>query len=118
MPHTYSKLLIHVVFATHRRSPTLAAGLRPRLYAYMGGICREKGLTALAIGGVEDHVHILVQLIPRISVSEAVKAIKGSSSRWLNETFRESGYRSWQQGYGAFTIGKSQIDRTIMYIQN
>jgi putative transposase len=118
MAHTYAKLLVHLVFATRRRHKCLEAGLRPQLFAYMGGIARQHKMIALAVGGVEDHVHLLLCVPPSMSVSEAVKAIKGGSSRWLNQTHPESEFHNWQEGYGAFTIGHTQVERTVAYIRN
>lgn len=118
MSHTYTKLLAHLVFATKRRHKCLEASLRPELFAYMGGIARQNKMTALAVGGMEDHVHVLFGLPPTISVSQAAKAIKGGSSRWVGQAHPESEFRNWQEGYGAFTIGYTQAERTIAYIQN
>jgi REP element-mobilizing transposase RayT len=118
MAHTYTKLLVHMVFATRRRQKCLDATLRPELWAYIGGIARQHKVIALAISGVEDHVHLLLSLPPSLSVSEVAKAVKGASSRWINETYPNTEFHTWQEGYGAFTIGVSQVDRTVAYIQN
>ena len=75
-------------------------------------------MRALAIGGIEDHVHILLSLPSTIEIAKAVQLVKGGSSKWVHETFPEYREFSWQEGYGAFSIGISQVDDTIKYIEN
>jgi REP element-mobilizing transposase RayT len=116
MGHTYTSQLLHCVFSTKNRLPLLNAEIRPRLHAYLGGIARENDMKALAVSGVEDHVHILLSLKPTMSLSKAMQLIKGGSSLWLHETFPKLKEFGWQEGYGAFSIGISQIDDTIAYI--
>jgi REP element-mobilizing transposase RayT len=84
----------------------------------MGGIARENKMRALAIGGVEDHVHILLSIPSTLSVAKALQLIKGGSSKWVHETFPEHRDFEWQEGYGAFSIGVSQVDDTKKYIAN
>ena len=81
----------------------------------MGGIARKHGMKALAIGGTEDHVHILLSLPSSSSVADAMHQIKSTSSRWLHETCDLTGFE-WQEGYGAFSIGWSQKEAAIAYI--
>ena len=75
-------------------------------------------MKALMIGGVEDHVHVLLSLPSTLSVAKAVQLIKGNSSKWIHETFPEHQSFEWQEGYGAFSIGISGVDDTVKYIQN
>ena len=75
-------------------------------------------MNALAIGGVADHVHILVSLPPTIPIAKAVQLLKGNSSKWIHETFSAMRSFEWQEGYGAFSIGMSAIDATVVYIRN
>ena len=84
----------------------------------MGGIAREQGLKALTIGGVEDHVHLLLSLSATMPIAKAIQLIKGASSKWVHETFPEHRLFAWQEGYGAFTIGVSQTDATRAYIHS
>jgi REP element-mobilizing transposase RayT len=84
----------------------------------MGGIARENKMVAYAIGGVEDHAHLLLSLPPSISPAKAIQLIKGASSKWINDTFPRKEKFSWQQGYSAFTLSPSRLQKTIMYIQN
>ena len=97
--------------------PVLNSNLRERLWPYLAGIARENGMKALAVGGVIDHVHILISLRATLSVARAIQLLKGNSSKWLHETFPKMRSFEWQQGYGAFSIGISAVDSTIAYIR-
>jgi putative transposase len=84
----------------------------------MGGIARENNMAALAIGGVEDHVHLLLSIPSTLSISHAMQLVKGGSSKWVHDTFPKCKEFAWQEGYGAFTISISQIPDTKAYIGN
>ncbi len=118
MSHSYVSSLYHCVWSTKSRRRTIEPELRDRLWPYLGGIASKNKMKALAIGGVEDHVHILLSLPSTIEIAKAVQLIKGGSSKWVHETFPEHREFSWQEGYGAFSIGISQIDDTVKYIEN
>jgi len=96
----------------------LSADVRQRLWAYLGGVARENGMKALAVGGVADHVHVLLSLPPTISVAKALQLLKGNSSKWIHETFPNLRNFAWQEGYAAFSIGVSGIEETRSYIRN
>ena len=114
--HSFSSSLHHCVFATKGREPWLTPELRERLWPYLGGIARENGMKALAIGGVADHVHMLLSLPATMSVAKAMQLLKGNSSKWIHETFTALRSFAWQEGYGAFSIGVSGIEETRAYI--
>ena len=118
MSHTFVNALFHCVFSTKRRQPLIKPALRERLWPMMGGIAREQGLKALAIGGVEDHVHLLLSLSSTVPLAKAIQMIKGASSKWVHDTFPKHRLFAWQEGYGAFSIGVSQIDATRAYIRS
>lgn len=118
MAHTFTNLLIHVVFSTKDRRPFIDAKLKPALQAYMGGIIRELNGKALAIGGTGDHVHLLVRLPPAVSVSEAMRVLKTNSSRWVHENSGAKDGFGWQGGYGAFSVSHSNVENVIRYIAN
>src|SRR5947207_4112038 len=115
--HSFSSSLHHCVFATKGREAVLIPQLRERLWPYLGGIARENGIKTLAVGGAADHVHALLSLPATLSVAKALQLLKGNSSKWIHETFPELRRFSWQEGYGAFSIGISGIHDTIQYIE-
>jgi putative transposase len=116
MPHSYTSCLMHCVFSMKDRQKIITPELQARLWPYMGGIAREKKMTALAVGGVEDHCHILLSIPSTIATSKAVQLIKGGSSKWVHDTIPGQRNFEWQEGYGAFSIGMSGIKETIAYI--
>jgi len=115
--HTKTCLLFHCVFATRNRIASIPEELQPRLWAYMGGIARTNSMKALAVGGIADHSHILLSLPPTISIAKAIQLVKAGSSKWMHAQTRSRRFE-WQEGYGAFTIGASQVSATIRYIEN
>ena len=118
MSHTFVNALFHCVFSTKGRRQLITMSLQDRLWLFMGGIAREHGMKAIAVGGVEDHAHLLLSLPTTISISQAAQRIKGGSSKWIHETFPEHRGFGWQEGYGAFSIGISQVDATVAYIRS
>ena len=84
MGHTYTKAHFHIVFSTKSRQKLIAKAIQPKLWAYMAGICSNVGIVALAIGGIEDHVHSLVELPPTMSLSKALNLLKSNSSGWMS----------------------------------
>jgi putative transposase len=117
MPHSYVSCLMHCVFSTSQRQKLISQDLQQRLWPFMGGIARENNMKALAIGGIEDHVHLLLSLPATASVAKAIQVIKGGSSKWIHENFPEHRDFAWQEGYGAFSVAISQIQATVRYIQ-
>ncbi len=113
--HSLTSCLVHCVFSTKLREPILTPPLRERLWPYLGGIARENGMKALAIGGVADHVHLLLSLRRRFRWRKAMQLLKGNSSKWLYETFPDLRKSGWQEGYAAFPVGVSGIDETVAY---
>jgi putative transposase len=119
MPGSYTNLLYHLVFSTKGRRPLIDARLKEPLYDYMGGIVRGmKHCNLLEIGGIADHVHMLVRLPPTLAVADALRVYKANSSKWANERARRKGWFEWQEGYAAFTVSQSQVARLTAYIQN
>jgi putative transposase len=110
--HSFVSCLIHYVWSTKERHPLLQAGVQRRLWPYLGGIARENGMKAFAVGGVENHVHILVTIPSTLSVAKSIQLLKGNSSKWIHETFQEQRSFEWQDGYGAFSIGVSGVEDT------
>jgi REP element-mobilizing transposase RayT len=114
--HSFSSCLVHCVWSTKNREPFLDPNLRERLWPYLGGIARDNKMKVLAVGGVADHVHILVSLPPTLSIAKAIQLLKGNSSKWVHETFSKLHSFEWQEGYGAFTLGISKVATTCSYI--
>jgi len=114
--HTYCRCLFHCVFSTKNRMPSIVPDVQERLWAYMGGIARKNDISALAVGGAEDHVHMLLALPTTLSVAEAMRRIKTGSSQWMHECCGLTAF-AWQEGYGAFSIGESQVKATFAYIR-
>ncbi len=118
MVNSFISQLMHCVFSTKERRPFITPEIQPRLLAYMGGIARENKMKLLAAGGVDDHVHLLVSFPSTISVAKGMQLIKGGSSKWVHETFPGHKFFAWQEGYGAFSIGVSDVERTTEYINH
>jgi len=118
MPNTHSNTYHHCVFSTKHRQNLLSLEIQPVLFAYMGGIARNNRAMALAIGGMEDHVHILVSSPTTIPIAKSLQLIKGNSSKWLSQSYPELREFEWQEGYGAFCVGHSQLTKTIRYINS
>jgi putative transposase len=117
MPQSLSKILVHLIFSTKHREPLIPPAIRPRLHGYIVGILDNLKSPSLQTGGVADHVHIFCALSRTISPAELLEEVKKSSSKWMKADGGVPGF-SWQAGYGAFSIGESQADDVIRYIQN
>ena len=103
--HSFVSCLMHVVCSTKNRRPWITSEVQDRLWPYLGGIARENKMKALKVGGVEDHVHILLSLPSTLEIAKGVQLLKGNSSKWIHETFPKLKTLEWQEGYGAFSIG-------------
>ena len=115
---SYVSSYFHCVFSTKERQPTIPPSIRERLWPFLGGIARQNGMKAIEIGGMPDHVHILLSLPSTLSIAKAIQLIKGGSSKWVHETFPEHRLFRWQVKYGAFGVSVSLLDKTIQYIKN
>jgi len=116
MPSTHLSLHYHIIFSTKNRVPAIAAGWRDRLHAYLGGVVRNvEGGTPEAIGGVADHVHLLIGLRASAKLADVVRDVKAVSSRWVHEEIGNKNF-AWQEGYGAFTVSASQREQVRDYI--
>ena len=118
MAQSLSKILVHLVFSTKNRDPWISKEIQQNLYAYLSGSCRSLGSECYRVGGYFDHVHMALILPRTISLSELVSKLKSSSSKWMNENNHLDGKFSWQSGYGAFSLGFSQLDSLLNYIDN
>jgi REP element-mobilizing transposase RayT len=117
MANTYTQIHIHAVFAVQNRISLIQSLWQKELYKYITGVVQNHGHKLLQIGGMPDHIHLLFGMRPTESLSDLMKFIKGESSEWINKRRFVPGKFSWQEGYGAFSYGKSQISNTVKYIQ-
>jgi REP element-mobilizing transposase RayT len=115
---SYVSAHFHCVFSTKDRRPLITPALRERLWPFLGGMARQNKMKALEVGGMADHVHILLSLPSTMPIAKALQLLKGGSSKWVHETFPEHWDFAWQEEYGAFSVSPSQLDKTIAYIQN
>jgi REP element-mobilizing transposase RayT len=118
MANTYSTLYIHIVFAVKGRANLMKKSWREDLYKYITGIVSSKGQKMMAVNGVEDHIHILVSITPSCNMSDLVRDIKANSSKWVNEKRFVASKFEWQTGFGAFSVGTSNLDMMVKYILN
>jgi REP element-mobilizing transposase RayT len=118
MEKTFTQLYVHVVFTVQNREPLINKNWRDRLYHYITAIVQNHGHKMLAIGGVEDHVHLFIGMNPAEALSNLIKEIKRDSTLWINKNRFVMGRFSWQEGYGAFTYSKSQLSAVCGYIGN
>ncbi len=114
---SYISSYFHCVFSTKERRPLIPPSLAGRLWPFLGGIARQNEMKAIEIGGMPDHVHLLLSLPSTLSISKALQLIKGGSSKWVHDTFPEHRLFRWQAKYGAFSVSVSQLDKTIEYIK-
>jgi putative transposase len=115
MAHTYICNLLHVGFSTKGRQKLISDSFRDRLWKYIGGIAKTNGFKAIAVGGMPDHLHVLLSLPAIMPVSKAVQLIKGGSSKWMGDNGQKF---AWQEGYAAFSVSSSQMQHTVDYIQS
>ena len=118
MANTYTQIHIHAIFAVQNRLSLVQKQWKDELEQYITGIIENNGHKLLKIGGMPDHVHVLFGMRPTQSISDLLQDIKGSSSLWINKKRLVRGKFSWQEGYGAFSYGKSQINDVVQYITN
>ncbi len=118
MANTYSSLSYHLVFSTKNRVNYIKPEIENRVWAYIGGVARKHKMTALQIGGIENHIHALIIAPPTLSPSQIAQFLKGDSSKWIHEEFPMIKDFAWQDGYGAFTVSKSNFADVIEYIKN
>ncbi len=117
MANTYTSLHYHFVFSTKGRERWITPEIETRVWSFMGGIAKENKITPLMIGGVDDHVHLLLIAPATLAPSKIAQLIKGGSSAWLHTTFPNLKCFKWQDGYGAFSVSKSSLPEVTQYIQ-
>ena len=118
MANTYTSIHYHFVFSTKNREPWIAREIEQRVWAYLAGIARDNKMTPMQIGGIEDHVHLLLAASPTLAPSKIAQLIKGGSSAWVHEAFPNMKAFAWQDGYGAFTVSRSNVEDVAAYIRD
>ncbi len=117
MRSPFTQLYVHLVWATWDRNPWITPAAEPALYAAITAKCIELKCKVIAIGGIEDHVHVLVRMPATLAVCDLVHDIKGSSSHMMTHAVMPNGVFKWQGAYGAFSISKTTVDRVVEYIR-
>ncbi len=119
MAQSLAEILVQIVFSTKNRFPFLTEKeIREEMHAYLGGICRNLGCPALIVGGVADHSHILCRLNRTLSVADFVGEVKRESSKWVKTKGNILTKFGWQNGYGAFSVEQSEVERVKAYIRD
>ena len=118
MPQPYTELFVHLVWATGGRLPLVTEDLAPLLYGSIDTQCHRLNTASLAVGGTDDHVHLLVRLPPRLGIEPLVEAVKTASHNAFTTRFRPGWHFEWQNTYGAFTLAQAEVPRAMMYVRN
>jgi len=118
MPTSYNRVFVHLIWGTWDRLPLVSEQITVRLYAALAAKCREHKCVPLVIGGVENHVHLLVELYSTISVADLVKELKGASSHLVTHEIAPGEFFKWQGSYGAVSVNPEELDIVVRYIRN
>ena len=118
MGQSLSKVYLHIVFSTKNRHPFITTDIRDEVHKYLGGVAKQHDSSALMVGGVADHIHMLCVLNRTQSQSSLLMEIKRASSLWIKQRFKHMNQFAWQGGYGAFSVDPSNLDAVIAYIKN
>ncbi len=118
MRANFTQLYLHFVWATWDRLPLITPDIQNFVYAAIIGECNKLGCTIIAVGGIEDHVHLLIGFPPTLAVSEMIKQIKGSSSHLITHEINPGKFFKWQGSYGGFTVSHDAINIVANYIKN
>ena len=113
MAQSFTCVYLHIVFSTRERLPLIPRKDQERVWSYIGGILKNHGMKGLAIGGMEDHIHVLVSLSSDMSTAKVVNLVKSNSSKWMREKNRDFG---WQKGYAAFSVSVSALESVLALV--
>jgi REP element-mobilizing transposase RayT len=116
MPQSLDNVLLHLVFSTKDRVACLGTPVLPALHAYLATVARDAGCGCPRVGGMADHVHLAIQFPRTITIAAVVEQLKTSSSKWLKTQFSQLGGFAWQRGYGVFSVGPSDLEALLQYI--
>lgn len=118
MPNTYTQIYLHIVFAVRERDAMIKPEHKEEIHKYITGIVQKRDHKLIAINSMPDHVHILIGYDPKQALSELVRDIKAGSSKFINDSKSLKSKFFWQEGYGAFSYSRSQLDNVVKYIEN
>jgi REP element-mobilizing transposase RayT len=118
MGQSLVKNYLHIVFSTKHRQHLIHPPVEAELHSYLGGICKALECPPIKVGGHTDHIHILCMLSKKITLIKLMEEVKAHSSKWIKTKSPEYANFYWQDGYGAFSVNPSEIDRVIAYIAN
>ena len=116
MSRSLTEIIIHFVWATKKREPALTAQWEPSVYRFIQSECRRLGCTALALGGLEDHVHLLAIVPGHVAASKLMQQVKGVSARFANGELPLTAFLQWQEGYNARSVSRSDVERVKQYV--
>ena len=114
----YLSLGVHLIWSTKERYPLITQEIEPRLYDYFAAIARRRGYDVLAIGGTENHVHLLIVQPTTVRLCDLIRELKAGSSRLIQETLKPETWFDWQDNYAAIAVSPSHRKRIIAYVQN
>ena len=118
MPQSLSQVYVHIVFSTKHRQDLIDEEIEERLFEYIGGICRGLECNPVKVGGYKNHVHILCTLSRKVTQMKLLEEVKKQSSKWIKEQGMNYAYFYWQDGYGIFSVNKTEVDVVTRYIEN
>jgi len=118
MGQSLVKNYVHIVFSTKYRQPLIHMPVEAELHSYLGGICNQLDCQVIKVGGYTDHIHILCMLSKKIALVKLMEVLKANSSKWIKTKGAAYANFYWQDGYGAFSVNPSEVDRVIAYIHN
>jgi putative transposase len=117
MAQSLADIILHIVFSTKERLPLIKPSVEEELYSYISGVCKKLNSPVIKINGVEDHIHILLQLGRTIAVSDLISEIKSSSSRWIKTKDPFFNNFSWQGGFGVFSVSRHNLEGAKRYLE-
>ncbi len=118
MPQSLSLVIVHVIFSTKDRAPSIIGSVRLDLHAYLATVARNAGCEAYRVGGVNDHVHLAIRLSRTLTMADLVQSLKVSSSIWMKKVAAGRADFSWQRGYGCFSVSPKDLDALVTYIDD
>jgi REP element-mobilizing transposase RayT len=116
MTKTFHKLFYHAVWSTHLREPSITPDIQKVLYPFLENKAKRFGCNIRSIGGIEDHIHLAIEILPTESISDIIGKLKGSSSHFLNKEIRLTETFAWQEGFGVLTFAERDLPKILDYI--